>query len=80
VYLKHFEAHISQQLAHPDLQSPVSYRRIIQLQIQRYKRALLGGPPYEPFLRRSWCWSLWSMTSRTTGGGISWRALLDLWW
>ncbi|OKH18650.1 CRISPR-associated endonuclease Cas1 [[Limnothrix rosea] IAM M-220] len=48
-FLKHFEKRLSLELSHPDVQSPVSYRRIIQLQIQRYKQALLSDIPYVPY-------------------------------
>jgi CRISPR-associated protein Cas1 len=51
IFLREFEGRISQEVSHPDVQKLVSYRRAIQLQIQRYKSALLEGKPYEPFLR-----------------------------
>jgi CRISP-associated protein Cas1 len=51
LFLKQFEARICEKVSHPDVQEPVSYRRIIQLQIQRYVKALLGNRPYEPFRR-----------------------------
>jgi CRISP-associated protein Cas1 len=51
VFLKHFEERISGYITHPDVTQPVSYRRVIQLQIQRYKRTLLEGIPYESFRR-----------------------------
>jgi len=52
VFLKAFEARISELTSHPDVKSQVSYRRAIQLQILRYKRSLLTGIAYEPFLRQ----------------------------
>lgn len=51
VFLKHFEERISKSIKHPDSSEEVSYRRVIQLQIQRYKKTLLEGVPYEPFKR-----------------------------
>jgi CRISP-associated protein Cas1 len=51
VFLKAFESRINEMTAHADVQEQVSYRRAIQLQIRRYKKALLDGVPYEPFLR-----------------------------
>lgn len=51
LFLKHFDARLNEQLTHPDVQPQVSYRRAIQLQIQRYKRAVLGNQPYQPFRR-----------------------------
>ncbi|MGH2413576.1 MAG: CRISPR-associated endonuclease Cas1, partial [Microcystaceae cyanobacterium] len=51
VFLNNFEERISDSTAHPDVQAKVSYRRAIQLQIQRYKRSLLEEIPYEAFLR-----------------------------
>lgn len=49
LFLKRFEERLSQSIAHPDVQTPVSYRRVLQLQVQRYRRALMGGEPYVPF-------------------------------
>jgi CRISP-associated protein Cas1 len=51
LFLKQFEERICEKVSHPDVQGPISYRRIIQLQIQRYIKALLGNQPYEPFRR-----------------------------
>ncbi|MBW4582850.1 MAG: CRISPR-associated endonuclease Cas1 [Tildeniella nuda ZEHNDER 1965/U140] len=51
LFLKQFEERISLKLAHPDVKEQVSYRRAIQLQIQRYTKAVLGNVPYETFER-----------------------------
>ncbi|MBO0352015.1 hypothetical protein J0895_23620 [Phormidium pseudopriestleyi FRX01] len=51
VFLKHFEDRISLKISHPDVKDKVSYRRVIQLQVQRYKKALVQGIPYESFIR-----------------------------
>ncbi|MBE9101692.1 CRISPR-associated endonuclease Cas1 [Vacuolonema iberomarrocanum] len=51
VFLKHFEQRMTATLTHPDVKEPVSYRRVIHLQVQRYKRAVLGQVPYEAFQR-----------------------------
>jgi CRISP-associated protein Cas1 len=51
VFLKYFEARMNEDITHPDLLNPVSYRYAIQLQIRRYKRSLLGNITYEPFAR-----------------------------
>ncbi|MDG2618140.1 CRISPR-associated endonuclease Cas1 [Thermoleptolyngbya sichuanensis XZ-Cy5] len=51
VFLKHFEERISEEIAHPAVQQPVSYRRAIQLQVQQYKRCLQNSQPYLPFIR-----------------------------
>ncbi len=51
IFLKHFDQRITDETAHPDLQTRVSYRRAIQLQIQRYKRCLLQSTAYEAFVR-----------------------------
>lgn len=48
-FLKQFEERLSLKVSHPDVAEPVSYRRVMQLQVQRYKRALLEGVPYEAF-------------------------------
>lgn len=51
VFLKRFEDRICSPTSHPDVQSQVSYRRAIQLQIQRYVKATLGNVPYQSFRR-----------------------------
>jgi CRISP-associated protein Cas1 len=52
LFLKHFEERISTLVSHPDVQGQVSYRRAIQLQVQRYKRSLMDeAVVYEPFRR-----------------------------
>ncbi|MGH8002262.1 MAG: CRISPR-associated endonuclease Cas1 [Brasilonema sp.] len=51
VFLKQFETRMNEEVSHPDLQSQITYRHAIQLQVRRYKRCLLSGVPYEPFLR-----------------------------
>lgn len=51
VFLKHFEDRISLKISHPDVKDKVSYRRVIQLQVQRYKKALVQGTPNESFIR-----------------------------
>lgn len=53
IFLKHFEARMTEKTSHPDVQSPVSYRRAIQLQVKRYARAVLGNVGYEAFRRGS---------------------------
>jgi CRISP-associated protein Cas1 len=51
VFLKQFETRMNEEVSHPDLQSPVTYRHVIQLQVRRYKRCLLSRIAYEAFLR-----------------------------
>jgi CRISPR-associated protein Cas1 len=51
IFLKHFEQRITEQVSHPDVKEAVTYRRVIQLQLQRYKKVLLGNGSYEPFQR-----------------------------
>jgi CRISPR-associated protein Cas1 len=51
VFLKNFETRMNEEVSHPDLQSQVTYRHAIQLQVRRYKRSLLSSVPYEPFFR-----------------------------
>ncbi|GAA6622219.1 CRISPR-associated endonuclease Cas1 [Scytonema sp. NUACC26] len=51
IFLKQFEARMNEETSHPDLQSQVTYRHAIQLQVRRYKRHLLSEIPYEAFLR-----------------------------
>ena len=47
LFIQRFEERLNEEVTHPDVQSKVSYRRAIQLQVQRYKRSLLQGIPYE---------------------------------
>jgi CRISP-associated protein Cas1 len=51
VFLQYFERRMNQPVAHPDLLEPVSYRYAIQLQVRRYRRAVVDGVLYEPFVR-----------------------------
>jgi CRISP-associated protein Cas1 len=51
VFLKYFEDRISEPVSYPGLEGRVSYRRVIQLQVQRYKRCLVESVPYEAYLR-----------------------------
>jgi CRISP-associated protein Cas1 len=51
LFLKHFEDRMATTAKHPDFSSPVSYRRIIQLQVQRYKKTVMGESSYESFRR-----------------------------
>jgi CRISPR-associated protein Cas1 len=51
VFLKQFETRMNEEVSHPDVQSKVTYRQAIQLQVRRYKQSLLSGVPYEAFLR-----------------------------
>ena len=51
LFLKRFEERMSETASHPDVKTPVSYRRIIQLQVKRYVKALLGNQPYKAFRR-----------------------------
>ncbi|NJM99744.1 MAG: CRISPR-associated endonuclease Cas1 [Phormidesmis sp. RL_2_1] len=51
VFLQQFEARLSAVTAYGDRAEPVEYRRAMQLQVQDYKRAMMAGVAYEPFLR-----------------------------
>ncbi|MFE4108589.1 CRISPR-associated endonuclease Cas1 [Almyronema epifaneia] len=51
IFLKRFEQRITENVTHPDVKESVTYRRVIQLQIQGYKKAVLGNYPYEAFRR-----------------------------
>ena len=51
LFLKRFEDRMSQSVMHPDVEERVSYRRVLQLQIQRYKKSLMGGPLYAPYIK-----------------------------
>ena len=51
LFIQRFEAALTQMVSHPDVQEPVTYRRAIHYQVKRYKRTLLDGAPYQPFLR-----------------------------
>lgn len=52
-FLMQFEKRLSLEISHPDMQVPVSYRRAIQLQIRRYKQALLGKSSYEAYRKEN---------------------------
>lgn len=51
IFLKQFELQMNQKVSHPDIQSQVTYRHAIQLQVRRYKQSLFHSIPYQPFLR-----------------------------
>jgi CRISP-associated protein Cas1 len=51
LFLRRFEERMGEAVSHPSVQAQVTYRRAIQLQIQRYQRCLLEGMGYESFLR-----------------------------
>lgn len=51
LFLKHFEERISSATSHPDVQGQISYRRVIQLQVKRYVKAVLGNNGYQGFRR-----------------------------
>jgi CRISPR-associated protein Cas1 len=51
VFLKAFEERLNLKVSHPDVKEKISYRRAIQLQVQRYKVCLAGQQLYEAFLR-----------------------------
>jgi CRISP-associated protein Cas1 len=51
LFLKHFEDRMATTAKHPDFSPAVSYRRIIQMQVQRYKKAVMGESSYESFRR-----------------------------
>jgi len=51
LFIQRFEDRLNEEISHPDVQAKVSFRRAIQLQVQRYQRCLLEGIPYEAFLR-----------------------------
>ena len=51
LFIQRFEAALNQTVSHPDVLEPVTYRRAIHYQVKRYKRTLLNGASYEPFLR-----------------------------
>ncbi|MEA5537321.1 CRISPR-associated endonuclease Cas1 [Crocosphaera sp. XPORK-15E] len=50
-FLTHFENRLNETVSHEDLQSSISYRQAIHLQIRRYKKSLLSDVSYEPFVR-----------------------------
>lgn len=50
-FLDQLEKRMNEEVSHPDLQSPVTYRQAIGLQVRRYKRSLVREVVYEPFMR-----------------------------
>ena len=51
IFLRQFELQMNQNVSHPDIQTQVTYRHVIQLQVRRYKQSLLHSTPYQSFLR-----------------------------
>ena len=51
IFLKHFENRISDMVTYPGIEAKLSYRRVIQRQVQQYKQILLTSGMYEPYLR-----------------------------
>lgn len=51
VFIQKVETRLGEELTHPDVKVPVSYRRAMQLQVKRYQRSVLDGIAYEPFQR-----------------------------
>ncbi|MFN5514821.1 MAG: CRISPR-associated endonuclease Cas1, partial [Cyanobacteriota bacterium] len=51
LFFRSFEERLNDLVSHPDLKESVSYRRVIHLQVIRYKRFLMESIPYESFLR-----------------------------
>jgi CRISPR-associated protein Cas1 len=51
IFLKQLEMRLNEEVSHPDIQSAIPYRQVIQLQIRRYKRSLINSVPYQPFVR-----------------------------
>ena len=51
VFLRQFEARMDSLTTYGNRKDPVEYRRAIQLQVQDYKRAMMAGTAYDPFLR-----------------------------
>ncbi|MEB3230485.1 MAG: CRISPR-associated endonuclease Cas1 [Leptolyngbyaceae bacterium] len=49
VFLKYFEERMSEKVSYPNLKEKISYRRVIQYQVQRYVKTLLNDCPYEPY-------------------------------
>jgi CRISP-associated protein Cas1 len=53
VFLKHFEERMSEEVTYRDNPKPMSFRRVIQQQVQQYKYCLKERAAYEPFLRNN---------------------------
>lgn len=53
LFLKRFEDQMSLPVGHPDVAGKVSHRRILQLQVQRYKKSLTDGALYESYFKRA---------------------------
>lgn len=51
VFLRQFEVRMDALTAYGDRTEQVTYRRAIQLQVKDYKKAMMAGIAYEPFLR-----------------------------
>ncbi|ESA32297.1 crispr-associated protein cas1 [Leptolyngbya sp. Heron Island J] len=51
LFLQRFEDRLSQPVLHEDVVDMVSYRRVIQLQVRRYKQAVLNNTSYGVYRR-----------------------------
>ena len=51
LFLQRFEDRLSQPVSHPDIEGMVSYRRVLQLQVRRYKQAVLTNTTYSVYKR-----------------------------
>ena len=51
IFLDQFEARMNELIFHPVIQSHISYREVIQLQVRLYKRCLVSSTVYKPFIR-----------------------------
>lgn len=50
-FLTSMENRLNQTISHEDVESSVTYRQAIHLQIRRYKQYLISGVPYQSFIR-----------------------------
>ena len=52
LFIQRFEDRLSQQVSHPDMDTQISHRRVLQLQVQRYKQAVLDDSAYAAYFKR----------------------------
>lgn len=51
-FIEAYEARLKETIKHPKLGRPVSYRRLIRMELYKLEKHLMGDEPYEPFVSR----------------------------
>ena len=51
-FIEAYETRLKETIKHPKLGRPVSYRRLIRMELYKLEKHLMGDEPYEPFVSR----------------------------